>query len=66
MSRRRLARAEDTIYTQAFSATWLDAPHRVLRSCLEAAEAFRGEVVGEVGSLDGTRVPVLLYQYPPG
>lgn len=52
------ARAEDTIYTEAFSANWPDAPHRVLRSCLEAAEAFRGDVVGEVGSLDGTRVPV--------
>lgn len=52
------ARPEDTIYIQAFSAPGLDAPHRVLRSCLEAAEAFRGEVVGEVGSLDGTRVPV--------
>jgi nitronate monooxygenase len=52
------ARPEDTIYVQAFSTPWLNGPQRVLRSCLEAAEAFRGEVVGEVGSLDGTRVPV--------
>jgi hypothetical protein len=30
----------------------------VLRSCIEAAEGFRGDVVGERGSLDGTRVPI--------
>jgi nitronate monooxygenase len=52
------ARAGDTVYTQAFSTPLLDGPHRVLRSCLEAAEAFQGEVVGEIGSLDGTRAPV--------
>jgi NAD(P)H-dependent flavin oxidoreductase YrpB (nitropropane dioxygenase family) len=44
----------DTVYTGAFSVGW-DAPHRVLRSCVEAAEAFPGDVVGEVPTLDGTR-----------
>jgi NAD(P)H-dependent flavin oxidoreductase YrpB (nitropropane dioxygenase family) len=39
------AEAQDTIYTEAFSAQWR-APHRVLRSSVEAAEAFQGEVVG--------------------
>jgi NAD(P)H-dependent flavin oxidoreductase YrpB (nitropropane dioxygenase family) len=40
------AEAQDTIYTDAFSVGWPDAPHRVLRSSLEAAKAFEGEVVG--------------------
>jgi nitronate monooxygenase len=31
--------ADDTVLTTAFSAGWPDAPHRVLRSCLAAAEA---------------------------
>lgn len=52
------ARPEDTIYTRTFSVWW-DAPHRVLRSCVAAAEAFDGEVVGEVSSVDGTREPLL-------
>jgi NAD(P)H-dependent flavin oxidoreductase YrpB (nitropropane dioxygenase family) len=41
------ARAQDTIYTEAFSTGWPDAPHRVLRSCVKAAEAFQEEIVGE-------------------
>ncbi|MEX2029352.1 MAG: nitronate monooxygenase [Anaerolineales bacterium] len=41
------AEAGDTIYTDRFSVGWPNAPHRVLRSCLEAAEAFQGDVVGE-------------------
>jgi NAD(P)H-dependent flavin oxidoreductase YrpB (nitropropane dioxygenase family) len=41
------AEAQDTVYTEAFSEGWPDAPHRVLRSCVTAAEAYAGEVVGE-------------------
>jgi nitronate monooxygenase len=52
------ARSADTIYTEAFSVGW-DAPHRVLRSCVTAAEAFPDDVVGEVPTLDGTREPLL-------
>jgi NAD(P)H-dependent flavin oxidoreductase YrpB (nitropropane dioxygenase family) len=48
------ARAEDTVYTRAFSTNWPDAPHRCLRSCVAAAEAFEGEVVGDTPNLDGT------------
>jgi len=40
------AEAKDTIYTEAFSASWR-GPHRVLRACVEAAEAYQGEFVGE-------------------
>jgi NAD(P)H-dependent flavin oxidoreductase YrpB (nitropropane dioxygenase family) len=40
------ATAEDTVYTEAFSVGWPDAPHRVLRSAVAAAQAFQGEIVG--------------------
>jgi nitronate monooxygenase len=39
---------DDTVLTTAFSGGWPDAPHRVLRSAVEAAERFDGEVVGHV------------------
>jgi NAD(P)H-dependent flavin oxidoreductase YrpB (nitropropane dioxygenase family) len=55
------ARAQDTIYTEAFSVNWPNAPHRVLRSSIAAAEAFQGDTVGETTRLDGTRVPVLRF-----
>jgi NAD(P)H-dependent flavin oxidoreductase YrpB (nitropropane dioxygenase family) len=45
------ARAQDTIYTEAFSTGWPDAPHRVLRSCVKAAKSFQGEIVGETQPL---------------
>jgi nitronate monooxygenase len=38
----------DTVITTAFSGMWPNAPHRVLRSCLTAMEAFDGQVVGEI------------------
>jgi len=41
------AEAKDTVLTEAFSANWKNAPHRVLRSSLEAAQDFKGDVVGE-------------------
>ena len=36
---------------------WPDAPHRVLRSCVDAAEAFEGDSVGEA-VMAGQRMPV--------
>jgi nitronate monooxygenase len=33
------ARADDTALTEAFSMGWPSAPHRVLRSCIEASDA---------------------------
>lgn len=41
------AEAKDTVYTEAFSVRWPDAPHRVLRSSLQAAEAVQEDVIGE-------------------
>lgn len=53
------AEAEDTVYTEAFSVGWPDAPHRVLRSCLEAAQARSDEIVGEyVRVATGVRSPL--------
>lgn len=60
------AEAKDTIYTDTFSYGWPDAPHRVLRSCVEAAQTFEGEIVGERTSLDtGTRAPVHRFEPRP-
>jgi NAD(P)H-dependent flavin oxidoreductase YrpB (nitropropane dioxygenase family) len=39
---------EDTVLTTTFSFMWPDAPHRVLASCVDAANAFKGESVGEM------------------
>ncbi len=39
------ARPEDTVYTETFSYGWENAPHRVLRSSIEGAQAFQGEIV---------------------
>jgi nitronate monooxygenase len=54
------AEARDTILTEAFSANWPDAPHRVLRSCVEAVERFRGVFVGETAQpwAPDVRVPM--------
>jgi NAD(P)H-dependent flavin oxidoreductase YrpB (nitropropane dioxygenase family) len=52
------ARARDTVYTRAFHVGWPEAPHRVLRSAIDAAQAFSGEIVGKVMGLDGTEVAV--------
>ena len=51
------ADAEDTVLTETFSVYWPNAPHRVLRSAMEAALAFDGEVVGETVH-GGRRVPL--------
>lgn len=42
------ASGQETVLTEAFFRGWPDAPHRVLRSALEAAERFDGETVGRV------------------
>jgi nitronate monooxygenase len=49
--------AQDTILTTAFSGGWPDAPHRVLRSAVEAAEAVDGDVVAHL-TADGQRRPI--------
>jgi nitronate monooxygenase len=51
------ARAEDTCLTEAFSGLWPNAPHRVLRSAIEAAEALPDGPIGEDGDAGG-RFPI--------
>jgi NAD(P)H-dependent flavin oxidoreductase YrpB (nitropropane dioxygenase family) len=58
------ARATDTALTTTFSTGWPDAPHRVLRSCVEAAQAFRGDIVGEQ-HLDSSTTPIPRFAPPP-
>ena len=41
------ASAGDTCLTEAFSVMWPNAPHRVLRSAIAAAEALGDEIIGE-------------------
>jgi nitronate monooxygenase len=58
------ARATDTVLTTTFSTGWPDAPHRVLRSCVEAAQAFPGEIVGEQ-HLGSSTKPIPRFATPP-
>lgn len=41
------ADASDTVLTEKFHINFENAPHRVLRSSVEAADAFQGDIVGE-------------------
>jgi NAD(P)H-dependent flavin oxidoreductase YrpB (nitropropane dioxygenase family) len=52
---------EDTLLSRTFVEGW-DAPGRTLRSAAANAEAFAGVIVGELPSLDGTRVPLQRFQ----
>jgi nitronate monooxygenase len=59
------ASAEDAVLTDAFSVMWPNGPepHRTLRSALEAAEAFQGEVVGET-RMGAATIPVPRFGVP--
>jgi NAD(P)H-dependent flavin oxidoreductase YrpB (nitropropane dioxygenase family) len=41
------ASAADTCLTEAFSAMWPNAPHRVLRSAIAAADALTDDIIGQ-------------------
>ena len=58
------AHADDTVLTTSFGLGWPDAPHRVLRSCVEAAGSLDGETAGEM-TLAGHRVPVARFLAAP-
>jgi NAD(P)H-dependent flavin oxidoreductase YrpB (nitropropane dioxygenase family) len=58
------ASAADTCLTDAFSADWPDAPHRVLRSAIARAEALKQDVIGEVRLPDQV-LPVLRFSVLP-
>ena len=52
------ARAEDSIYSRTFHIGWPEAPHRVLLSAIEAAEALRDDSIGTVTNIGGTHAAV--------
>lgn len=41
------ARAADTVYTEKFSVMW-PAPHRVLRSCIDAVDRLQDDIIGRM------------------
>jgi NAD(P)H-dependent flavin oxidoreductase YrpB (nitropropane dioxygenase family) len=49
---------EDTVLTTTFSTFWPDAPHRVLRACIEEALRTTDDVVAVTEGPDGTVLPV--------
>lgn len=51
------AKASDTVLTEAFSTGWPDAPHRVLKSCIDAANGHDGETVGSL-MVGGQNIPL--------
>jgi nitronate monooxygenase len=48
------AESADTVLTEAFGVGWPNAPHRVLRSCVETASALSTEFVAELVAGDAT------------
>jgi NAD(P)H-dependent flavin oxidoreductase YrpB (nitropropane dioxygenase family) len=58
------ASATDTCLTEAFSAEWPDAPHRVLRSAITAAEALGDDLAGETQEY-GATIPVPRFSVTP-
>jgi len=61
------AQPDDTVLTTAFGVMWPDAPHRVLKSCVDAAGRFKeGETVGEL-VMGEVRMPLPPFAVPcPG
>ena len=49
---------DESVLTEAFGVGWPGAPHRVLRSSLDAATATTAEVVGEMSLGPGTATPI--------
>ena len=58
------AQAGDTVLTQAFGVWWPDAPHRVLRSAVESAEALEDDQAGHVERA-GEPVPIPRFAVAP-
>ena len=55
---------DDTVLTTAFGRGWPDAPHRVLRCALAAANSCTDEIVGEAGPAE-TRHPIPRFGVAP-
>ena len=57
------SRAEDTVVTETFSATWPHAPHRVLRACVEAANSSQRSTVAEM-QVNGSKLSIPRFGSP--
>ena len=55
------ADTDDSILTEAFGVGWPNAPHRVLRSAIDAAGAAPNDVVGQTPSASGA--PMLIPRF---
>ena len=51
------AKEGDTSLTETFSVEWPHAHHRVLKSCVQEANSFEGDIVGE-RELAGEKKPI--------
>src|SRR3954454_14078737 len=49
------ASSDDTVLTEAFGANWPDAPHRVLRAAVKAANELDGTAVAVAGDMEISR-----------
>jgi nitronate monooxygenase len=52
------AESDDSVLTEAFGVGWPDAPHRVLRSAIDAATSASSDVVGETRLTSGAAMPI--------
>jgi NAD(P)H-dependent flavin oxidoreductase YrpB (nitropropane dioxygenase family) len=50
---------QDTVLTESFATGWPDAPHRVLRLAIEAAERLDGPLAGTIGEREIPRFAAL-------
>lgn len=57
------AGSDDTVLTEAFSVWWPNAPHRVLRSCVEAAARLEEETAGQT-LVEGVAMPIPRWSVP--
>ena len=55
------ADTDDSVLTEAFGVGWPDAPHRVLRSSIEAATAAPSDVIGETVPRGGQPLPMVRF-----
>ena len=55
------ATADDSVLTEAFGVGWPDAPHRVLRSSIDAATAAPSDVIGETVPRGGQPLPMVRF-----
>ena len=55
------ADTDDSVLTEAFGVGWPDAPHRVLRSSIDAATAAPSDIIGETVPRGGEPFPMVRF-----